>query len=497
MAQYSLSQPDIHTILPLPRTISQPSNHPDIILAHPRPRRSVTPQFLGSPHWSTRKPTYPRLVKQGTVGGGASSSSPSLWDHVRNSPALMEAGSVTAVVEQNPTDSVLRHRSPRRGFVGSSKSQPQAPLSRPRKVVRFLPVFSTPIVPSSTPIVPSVEPSPAPPIDLPSQHPFAHVRRISETSVHDIDHASVIRQLLKDDPPSESDFSSVTLSTSDPELDSEPSPPPSGYITEANLSMYLRTLESWKEISLGGMSTRSSPSQEPVALPKPFTKKEGMKETARKRKGRRLVVLPHRDESTPSESREPTPETFSHQSFFDSSTSPTGSALTSTSKTTRRPLTAAPQTSDTELEIHHRTIPPDEGITLHPQHWKRLAEIQQFRLQEQRETSMKRPQGTDEKIERSPIMSYGSQLFNPPDAIMRGLIAELSEFRIGTSPMLSSRRWIEENRNTIYTIMRNAIGFNYQDPAYLSSIILEIKLYPVRYSILIALPVANDIFFSV
>ena len=312
------------------------------------------------------------------------------------------------------------------------------------------------------PLPPSIHPSPAPSIGSPLQHPFTHVRRTSRTNVHDLDHTSVIQQRIYEYDASESDFSSITLSTSTPVSDFESGPPPSGKITGANLSMYLTTLESWKEISPSGTSTGSSPSQEPVALPKPFTRKEGTKGAARRRKGRRPVVPPHSAESTQSESRESTPDlTFVNNSFFDSSTSPTNVPTLTSAENTGQPSTAVSETGEEPKSIQHRTTSP---------------------------------QGTDETIERSPTMPYGAQLSNSPDAIMRSLVAELSEFHTGTSPMLSSRRWIEENRNATYTIMRDAIGFSSQDPAYLLSVVLEIKLYPVGFSTLIALSIEIDVF---
>ena len=344
------------------------------------------------------------------------------------------------------------------------------------------------------PLPPSIHPSPAPSIGSPLQHPFTHVRRTSRTNVHDLDHTSVIQQRIYEYDASESDFSSITLSTSTPVSDFESGPPPSGKITEANLSMYLTTLESWKEISPSGTSTGSSPSQEPVALPKPFTRKEGTKGAARRRKGRRPVVPPHSAESTQSESRESTPDlTFVNNSFFDSSTSPTNVPTLTSAENTGQPSTAVSETGEEPKSIQHRTTSLDETI-VRRHHRKKRARIQQLKSQEQQKISMTRPQGTDETIERSPTMPYGAQLSNSPDAIMRSLVAELSEFHTGTSPMLSSRRWIEENRNTTYTIMRDAIGSSSQDPAYLLSVVLEIKLYPVGFSTLIALSIENDVF---
>lgn len=65
--------------------------------------------------------------------------------------------------------------------------------------------------------------------------------------------------------------------------------------------------------------------------------------------------------------------------------------------------------------------------------------------------------------------------------------AELSAFDTTVSPTVhSSGRWIEENRNSIDYIIRNAIGFGAENRALLSSILSATRIYPVNFTFVIS-----------
>lgn len=345
----------------------------------------------------------------------------------------------------------------------------------------------------------------------PFPYPYAQMRGSLRTSAYNLDdyiatQGSKTRQdyaLDNQVPVPEPSLSPVIQTAFGSMPASGSSSPPSGGNMESDLSIYLRwtkVLGGWNESSLGRMSTRSSPSQEPIAfkLPTSYMRQGGIKKAARNKKARRKRT-DNLLESTHPGSRETTPmSTSSSKRNFNSSTPPTSSPTSTPSKPAGPPSTVA-QTSGAKSEIlHHRTSLLDGTDWTHSpeQHTQsRRKDLRKF--QKQRNISMGRTRRTNQTAERSSTMPYASQPSNPPDAIMRSLIAELSGFNTNTSPMLSSRLWTEENRNTIYTIMQNAIGFNSQDRAYLSKVVPETELYPVRVTIIIPLSIADEIFFSV
>ena len=159
--QHALSQPNVHTAPPtLPHTMSQPNIHPYGAHAHPRPiNRGPPPQFLSSfqsmeENWQMTMAAFEQEqgpMKEGMGGvayaGGASSSSLSLANYGRASPAPREVDRVRAGEGLSPREGSLRGQSPRRGSIGSSHSQQQASSSPSgsQKDDRSSPSFHSPL----------------------------------------------------------------------------------------------------------------------------------------------------------------------------------------------------------------------------------------------------------------------------------------------------------------------------------------------------------------